>query len=45
MKKHVMVKMWEKLNSHVLLAGMLIGLATVKSCLEFPKKLKSRITM
>jgi len=45
MKKHVMVRMWGKLNSHALLVGMLIGAASVKNCLEFPKKLKNRITI
>jgi len=38
MKKHVMVRMWGKLNSHALLVGMLIGAASVKKLFRVSKK-------
>ena len=35
-KKQMLVKMYRKKNTHVLLAGMKTGVATVESSVEFP---------
>uniref|UniRef100_A0ABI7XI72 Uncharacterized protein n=5 Tax=Felis catus TaxID=9685 RepID=A0ABI7XI72_FELCA len=42
-KKQVLVTMWRKKNSHVLLVGMLIGTATVEKGMEVSQKLKIEI--
>ena len=41
-KKQVLVKMWKKRNTHVLLVGIQTGAATVDNSIEVPQKVENR---
>ena len=41
----MLVRMWKKGNSLILMVGVQIGIATVENSMEVPQKIKNRITL